>query len=164
MGAGIKKAIDAGICKREDLFITSKLWNTYHRKENVEAACKKSLSDLGLDYLDLYLIHFPISLKYVPIEQRYPPEWMSDAGVMEIDPVPYRETYEAMQELQKKGLTKAIGVSNLCCHGLQDVLSYATIKPAVNQVELHPYLRQESLVNFNQANGVVVTEIGRAHV
>jgi diketogulonate reductase-like aldo/keto reductase len=157
VGEAIKEAIAAGYCKREDLFITSKLWNTYHRKEHVEAACKKTLADLGLDYLDLYLIHFPISLKYIPIESRYPPEWMSDAGVMEIDPVPYRETWEAMQELQEKGLSKAIGVSNLSCHGLQDVLSYAKIPPAVNQVELHPYLFQESLVAYNKAKGVVVT-------
>ena len=67
-GQGIKKAIDEGIVKREDLWVTSKLWNTYHRKEHVEAACRKTLEDLGLEYLDLYLIHFPIALKYVPIE------------------------------------------------------------------------------------------------
>jgi len=77
-GAGIKKAIDEGIIKREDLFVTSKLWNTNHRKEHVKMACKKSLSDLGLEVLDLYLIHFPISLKHVPFETRYPAEWIHD--------------------------------------------------------------------------------------
>lgn len=157
VGEAIKEAIASGICKREDLFITSKLWNTYHKAEHVEPACRKTLADLGLDYLDLYLIHFPISLKYIPIEKRYPPEWMSDAGVMEVEPVPYRETWTAMEALEGKGLCKAIGVSNLCCHGLQDVLSYCKTKPAVNQVELHPYLTQEALVNWNQANDVVVT-------
>ena len=68
VGQGIKKALDAGLCKREDLFIVSKLWHTFHRPENVEEGCRKSLKDLGIDYLDLYLIHFPIALKYVPIK------------------------------------------------------------------------------------------------
>jgi D-xylose reductase len=68
VGHGIKKALDAGVVKREDLWVTSKLWNTYHRKEHAVQACKKTLADLGLEYLDLYLIHFPIHLKFVPFE------------------------------------------------------------------------------------------------
>ena len=75
-GEGIARAIADGHVKREDLWVTSKLWNTYHRKEHVEAACRKSLTDLGLDYVDLYLVHFPISLKFVPFENMYPPEWV----------------------------------------------------------------------------------------
>jgi len=71
----IKKALDEGIVERKQLFVTSKLLNTYHRKENVKAACIKTLSDLGLKYLDLYLVHYPVALKFVPIEQRYPPGW-----------------------------------------------------------------------------------------
>ena len=63
MGAGIKRAIDSGLVSRSDLWVTSKLWNTFHRPEHVEMACRKTMEDLGLDYLDLYLIHFPISLK-----------------------------------------------------------------------------------------------------
>lgn len=78
VGAGIKRAIDEGIVKRSDLWITSKLWNTFHRPEHVELACRKTLADLQLDHIDLYLIHFPISMKYVPIETRYPPEWIHD--------------------------------------------------------------------------------------
>ena len=68
VGDGIKKALDAGLCKREDLFLVSKLWHTFHRPEHVEEGCRKTLEDLGVDYLDLYLIHFPIALKYVPID------------------------------------------------------------------------------------------------
>ena len=68
VGDGIKKALDAGLCKREDLFLVSKLWHTFHRPEHVEEGCRKTLTDLGVDYLDLYLIHFPIALKYVPID------------------------------------------------------------------------------------------------
>ena len=70
VGLGIQKAIAEGVVKREDLWVTSKLWNTFHRREHVELACRKTLADLGLDYLDLYLIHFPISQKFVPIEVR----------------------------------------------------------------------------------------------
>ncbi|CAE7659433.1 XYL1 [Symbiodinium necroappetens] len=103
VGAGIRRAIQEGICNRSDLWITSKLWNTYHRRENVPLACQRTLDDLGLDYLDLYLIHFPISLAFVPFDRCYPPEWTDkpgNAGHMILDPVPYRETWEAMQALQ----------------------------------------------------------------
>ncbi len=74
-GEGIKRAISDNLVKREQLYVASKLWNTYHRKEHVKAACKRTLEDLGLEYLDLYLVHFPIALQYVPFEERYPPGW-----------------------------------------------------------------------------------------
>ena len=78
VGLGIARAIDEGLVTREDLWITSKLWNTYHAPEHVEPAIRRTLSDLGVEYVDLYLIHFPISLRYVPFEERYPPEWLFD--------------------------------------------------------------------------------------
>ena len=134
-GEGIKKALEAGVCKREDLFVTSKLWNTYHRKHYVRAACKKSLEDLGLDYIDLYLIHFPIALKFVPFEDRYPPEWVHDPKgenvMVEDETCSYRETWLAMEELVKEGLVRNIGCSNVGTAMLREVLSYCTIKPAV---------------------------------
>lgn len=77
-GQGIKRAIKEGIVKREDLFVTSKLWNNHHRKEHVPLCFQRSLDDLGLDYLDLYLIHFPISTVHVPVEKQYPPHWFVD--------------------------------------------------------------------------------------
>lgn len=123
-----------GLCKREELWVTSKLWNTYHRKEHVKNACLKSLQDLGVDYLDLYLIHFPIALKFVPFETRYPPEWKYDpnAGGMEEDETcSYRETWEAMEDLVREGLVKNIGMCNIGPSMLREVLSYAKIKPTV---------------------------------
>lgn len=161
VGIGIKQAIDAGFVKRDELWVTSKLWNTYHEPEHVKAACKKSLQDLGLDYLDLYLIHFPISLKFVPFEKRYPPEWFHDPESsepkMELIDVPVQSTWTAMEALVNEGLVKNIGLSNFNCQGIRDVVSYAKIKPAVLQVEIHPYLQQAKLVRFAQSLGIHVT-------
>ena len=120
------------------MFVTSKLWNTFHAPEHVAAACQKSLDDLGLDYLDLHLIHFPISLKFVPIEVRYPPEWIYDTSSaekkMEFAPVPVSATWQAMEELVGRGLVKNIGLSNWNAQGLRDIFSYAKLKPSVLQV------------------------------
>jgi len=161
IGKGIKKVIGEGVVKREDLFVTSKLWNTFHAPEHVEAACRKSLEDLGLEYLDLYLIHFPISLKFVPFDKRYPPEWLYDPSAedkkMEFANVPVQETWRAMEQLVEKGLVKSIGVSNWNCQGLRDLFSYAKIKPSVLQIEVHPYLQCEKLVNYAQSLGMLVT-------
>ena len=143
VGEGIKRAIDAGVCKREDLFITSKLWNTYHASEHVEQACQRSLDDLGLDYLDLYLIHFPISLKFVPFDVKYPPWWIHDPNSvdkkLDLVSVPISETWHAMEDLVEKGMVKNIGLSNWNAQGLRDIFSYAKIKPSVLQVNLGCY-------------------------
>ena len=98
-----------------------------------------------MDYIDLYLIHFPIAQKFVPIETAYPPEWVyPGAGKIMLDPVPYQETWMAMEDLVKAGLVKNIGTCNIRAFTLMDILSYCTIKPAVNQVEMHPYLTQQT--------------------
>ncbi len=160
VGIGIKKAINEGICTREELFITSKLWNTYHKKEHVEIACRKSLKDLGLEYFDLYLIHFPISLKFVPIEERYPPEWIynpsSTEAKMEVEHVPLYQTWEGMEFLVKDNLVREIGICNYNCSLLHDLMSYATIKPKVLQIESHPYLTQENLIKTAKNYGIEV--------
>ena len=160
-GAGISSALAAGLCQREDLWVTSKLWNTFHRPEHVRPACEKTLSDLGLDYLDLYLVHFPIALKYVDFDKRYPPEWFHDPDAasprMEIDPVPLHETWAAMEALLASGLVKHIGVSNYNSALLHDLMAYASHKPEVLQVEAHPHLTQDRLVRLAQGYGMVVT-------
>ena len=161
VGEGLQAAYDAGLCQREDLWLTSKLWNTFHKAEDVREGCVKSLLDLQTDYLDLYLIHFPIALDYVPIETRYPPGWFFDTDAAEpkmhpID-VPIRETWEAMQELVKDGLVKNIGVCNFNVSMIRDLKSYAEIPPAVLQVELHPHLTQQKLLRFCQEQEIAVT-------
>ncbi|MEM8918374.1 MAG: aldo/keto reductase [Pseudomonadota bacterium] len=161
VGEGLAAAMADGLCTREELWITSKLWNTYHAPEHVEAACRKSLTDLGLDYLDLYLIHFPIALEFVPFETRYPPEWIHDPDadnpVMQRAAVPLHHTWGAMEELQDKGLTRQIGVCNYNSALIHDLMTYARIKPAVLQIEAHPYLTQEKLIRLARDYGIAVT-------
>jgi D-xylose reductase len=160
-GQGIKAAISAGHCNRDDLWVTSKLWNTYHRPEHVRPASERTLSDLGLDYLDLYLIHFPIALRYVDFEDRYPPDWVYDPNAakpsMEVDAVPLHETWAAMEKLVEAGLVKHIGVCNFTSGLLIDLMAYSTIKPAMLQIESHPFLTQEPLLRLAADFGVAVT-------
>ncbi len=119
VGIGINQAISNGVCRRQDLWVTSKLWNTYHRPEHVELACKRSISDLQCDYLDLYLIHFPISLRFVPFETRYPAGWFFDPSspspCLEYDPVPIIDTWRAMEALVTKGWSATLGSVTLGC-------------------------------------------------
>ena len=161
VGEGIKRAIEDGLCTREELWVTSKLWNTFHAKEHVEIGLQKSLDDLQLEYVDLYLIHFPIAQKYIPIEERYPPEWLFDPSaenpIMERAPVPLAETWAAMEAVYRKGLSKQIGVCNYSSALLHDLMTYATIKPAMLQIESHPYLTQKKLIRLAKSYGMQVT-------
>ena len=160
-GEGIREAISQGLCTRDELWVTSKLWNTFHRAEHVRPACEKSLQDLGLDYLDLYLIHFPIATRYVPIDERYPPEWIADPDApeprMEVDAVPLAETWGAMERLVEAGLVREIGVCNYTTGLLIDLMAYSSIKPAMLQVESHPFLTQEKLLRLASDFNVAVT-------
>lgn len=161
VGQGIARAIEEGLCRREDLKITSKLWNTFHKKEHVKPALEKTLQDLGLDYLDSYLIHFPIAQPYVPFDTRYPPEWIFDPEAqqpeMKLAPVPLFETWQAMESLIEDGLVKKIGICNYNSGLLNDLMSYAKIKPAELQIESHPYLTQEKLIRLAKSYGIAVT-------
>ncbi|OMJ28047.1 4-dihydromethyl-trisporate dehydrogenase [Smittium culicis] len=159
VGQGIKQAIDEGIVTRSDLFITSKLWSTHHRKEHVLPAIERTLKDLNLDYVDLYLIHSPLCLKYVPIDAQYPPTRFADPVKKNIvvDQVPQHETWAGMEQLVASGLARNIGVSNVNAALLIDLQSYARIKPSVLQMELHPYLTRKQLVAYAQSCGIAIT-------
>lgn len=164
MGEGIKNAINAGVCRREDLFVVSKLWNTYHAEEHVYGALHRSLSDLQLEYVDLYLIHFPISLKYVPFEKRYPPGWTFDPDSVDakqrkiiLEKSPVHKTWRAMEGLVEKGLVQHIGVCNFNVSLLMDLVAHANIMPAMLQVEMHPRLQQTKLLEFCRHLEIAVT-------
>lgn len=152
VGQGIAQAISEGLCRREDLWVTSKLWNTYHEADRVREACERSLNDLGLQQLDLYLIHFPIAQIFVPFEHRYPPGWFYDPATpnpqMAEIRIPISETWRAMEQLVEAGLVRHIGICNFGTSLLRDLLSYARIRPAVLQVESHPYLTQDKLLRY----------------
>lgn len=149
VGEGFQRAFDEGLCKREDLWVTSKLWNTYHAQEHVEPAIRKSLEDLGLDYLDLYLIHFPIALSYVPFDTLYPPEWINPStGKFEKAQIPLHETWKGMEDIHRSGLAKEIGVCNYNTGLLHDLMSYANVRPTHLQIESHPLLTQEKLIDL----------------
>lgn len=159
-GDGFQQVLKNGI-QRDDLWITSKLWNTYHRAEHVRPALMRTLKDLQLDYLDLYHMHFPIALKYVDFDERYPPEWLFDPKApqprMELDSVPLLETWQAMEDLVEEGLVRNIGICNFGTALLRDLLASARIRPSVLQIELHPYLCQNNLLQFCTAERIAVT-------
>jgi D-xylose reductase len=161
VGVGLKKVLEGEICQRDEMWVTSKLWNTNHAPEHVRPACERSLRDLQVDYFDLYLIHFPIALAHVPPETRHPAGWFHDPNAtqpkMKAARVPLAETWRAMEGLVAAGLVRNIGVCNFGVSLLRDMLSYAETRPAVLQVEMHPYLTQEKLVRFCREEGIAVT-------
>ncbi|MDO8482496.1 MAG: aldo/keto reductase [bacterium] len=159
IGETFAKIFSEGRVKREEVFITSKLWNTEHAKKDVLAACKLTLESLKLDYLDLYLMHWGLATApddTLPIKNARG-ESLDENGCLRTIPVSVRETWEAMGELVKAGLVRAIGLANFTAPMIVDLLSYAKIVPAVNQIELHPYNQQMDLVLFCQSKGIVVT-------
>ncbi|EMD41921.1 hypothetical protein CERSUDRAFT_90509 [Gelatoporia subvermispora B] len=156
-GEGLRRAIADGVVKREEVFVTSKLWNTFHQYDHAKALAKKQLELWGIDYFDLFLVHFPIALQYVDPSHRYPPEWWGDDGKVHLQNTPMHETWRAMEELVDEGKAKNIGLSNSQGSLILDVLRYARIEPQVLQIELHPYLTQEPLLNLCKTLGIAVT-------
>lgn len=152
IGSGIKEKIDVGFITRKELFITSKLWCNTMRPDLVESTLRKSLENLGIEYLDLYLIHWPIAFKEG--NELYPKD---DAGRTIFSDVDYVDTWKAMEEIYKKGLAKVIGISNFNIKQVKRLLEYATIKPMVNQIECHLYLQQTDLLSLCKSHNIAVT-------
>ncbi|XP_047161705.1 NAD(P)H-dependent 6'-deoxychalcone synthase-like [Vigna umbellata] len=150
LGEAIAEALQLDlIASRDELFITSKLWCTDNFPHLIIPAIHKMLQCLKLEYLDLYLIHWPISVNPGTLDFPFPEEALASFDL--------KGVWQAMEECQKQGLTKFIGVSNFSCHKLENLLSFATIPPSVNQVELNPAWQQKKLREFCQKKGIIVT-------
>nr|ACN78427.2 xylose reductase [Ogataea siamensis] len=156
IGEGVARAIKDGLVKREELVIVSKLWNSYHHPDNVKKAIRRVLDDLKLDYLDIFYIHFPVAQKFVPFEEKYPPGLYCGPNGWEYEDVPLAVTWKAMEGLVEEGLVKSIGISNFSGALIQDLLRGCKIKPQLLQIEHHPYLTQERLVKYVQAQDIAV--------
>ena len=146
VGEALAECFQEGIVKREDLWITSKLWNDSHN--HVGKGLKRTLADLQLDYLDLYLIHWPVSLKH---GVAFP------SSADDMVPFDLEKTWRSMEALVDDGLVRHIGVSNFSIKKLKDLLALARVKPEVNQIERHPYLQQKELAKFAKSKGIHIT-------
>lgn len=151
IGEAFQDAFKAGDVRREELFITSKLWNTYHHPDDVESNINETLKNLQLDYLDLYLMHWPVAVKkgVTAIE--------SADDFIGLNEIPLTDTWRAMEKLVEKGLTKHIGVSNFNIPKIQGLIDAGGMVPEMNQVESHPLLAQNELLEFCNKNQILYT-------
>lgn len=152
MGEGVNAKIKEGVVKREDLFITTKLWNCFHDPNEVRAACEHSLKELNLEYMDLYLIHWPIG--YGKSTELFPKTESGERLSSNFDLI---DTWRAMEKLVDDGLTKSIGISNFNIKQVSYIYDNARIKPAANQIEVHPYLLNTKLREHCKSKNIVIT-------
>ena len=152
IGTALDEYFEENELDRDQVWVTSKLWNNAHRPEDVKPALKQTLSDLKLDYLDLYLMHWPVAFKSGL--EGFPG---SDDDYLSLDKIPLEDTWDAMVELREEGLIKHAGVSNFSITKLKDLIAKSDEVPEMNQIELHPHLQQDDLVNYCQVNDIHVT-------
>lgn len=151
IGEALAEVFAEGKIFREDVFITSKLWNDSHQDGYVIPALEKTLKKLKLDYLDLYLVHWPVAFRSGVGFPQKPSDYLS------LEEVPIIETWKQMETAKNEGMTKHIGVSNFSKKKLKSLIEKATIKPEMNQVELHPLLQQKDLIKYCKSENVLVT-------
>ncbi|WP_136795411.1 MULTISPECIES: aldo/keto reductase [Desulfosediminicola] len=151
IGQAFGESFSSGILKREEIFITSKLWCNAHAPEMVQPALEKTLADLQLEYLDLFLIHWPVH--FVP-EVVFP---SSTDQFIPYKELPIAQTWEAMEDLVAQGLVRHIGVSNFSIKKLQELSENSQIAPEMNQIEMHPYLQQPKMIEFCNTNDILLT-------
>ena len=152
VGDAIREMFDAGTVRREDLFVTTKLWNTNHRPERVKPAFDASRTRLQIDYADCYLIHTPFAFR--PGDDQDPRD--ENGEVVYDDGVTLAETWGAMEALVDDGHCRSIGLSDVTLEKVREIVAIARIKPAVVQVESHPYLPEWELLSFCQEHGIVL--------
>jgi len=150
IGDTLQRLFKEGTVERDDLWITSKLWCNRHERGDVELAIEETLGHLQCEYLDLYLVHWPVALKHEVKSVSSGEDFLS------LDEVPLSETWSAMEDVCERGLTRHIGVSNYSASKIA-AHADARIFPEVNQVEMHPYLSQQGLVDYGSENGVFTT-------
>lgn len=150
----MREVVAEGKITREEIFLVTKLWNVYHGADKVEMACRKSLKNLGLDYIDLFLMHTPIGYEFQEPENLMPKDSEGNLSFSDVD---YVETYKAMEKLVDLGLVRSIGVSNFNSEQITRVLENCRIKPVTNQVECNPTLNQKKLIEFCKSKDITVT-------
>ncbi|KAL1764523.1 aldo-keto reductase family 1 member C21-like [Sigmodon hispidus] len=157
VGEVIRSKISEGTVRREDIFYTSKVWCNCFRPELVRSSLEQSLKKVQLEYVDLYLMHYPMALR--PGEEEFP---VDENGKVIFDTVDLCDTWEAMEKCKDAGLTRSIGVSNFNRRQLEMILNKPGLKykPVCNQVECHPYLNQMKLLDFCKSNDIVLVAYG----